>query len=108
MKAFDSMSHNSKWKALEICGIEQHCISLLRRLYPDQKATALTDKAGRPAIQFALQHCTPSGFEKRPGALAKEKGMGMCLGDNETDRLTNLRFADAVCDVFGATTKNDV
>ena len=37
--------------------------------------------------------------------------MGICLGDNESDCLTNLRFADDVllfCDVIGATTENDV
>ena len=43
MKAFDSMCHNSIWKALEICGIEQHYTSL-RRTTHRPKATVLTDK----------------------------------------------------------------
>ena len=36
-KAFDSTSHQSLWKALEKCGIESNYISLLRRLYAEQK-----------------------------------------------------------------------
>ena len=44
MKAFDSTSHRSLWNALEKCGIEPQYISLLRRLYAEQKATVLTDK----------------------------------------------------------------
>ena len=39
MKAFDSINHNSVWNALKTCGIEQEYISLLQRLYKDQKAT---------------------------------------------------------------------
>ena len=44
MKAFDSITHNFIWNALKTCGIEQECISLLKRLYKDQEATVLTDK----------------------------------------------------------------
>ena len=45
MKACDSISHQSLWKALAESGIESPYISLLRRLYADQKGTVLTDKA---------------------------------------------------------------
>ena len=105
MKAFDSISHNSIWKALGKCGIEKHYISLLKRLYTDQKAKVLTDQeesdffeifAGRPAFLFALLLCSSSGFENDPTRWQKKKGMGICFGDNESDCLTNLRFADDV------------
>ena len=43
-QAFDSMSHNSRWKPLEHCGIEPQYFSLLKRLYAEQKAAVLTDK----------------------------------------------------------------
>ena len=44
MKAFDSINHNSTWKAHNSCGIEQEYLSFLTRLYKDQKATVMTDK----------------------------------------------------------------
>ena len=44
MKAFDSTSHQSSWKALEKCGIASNHISLLKRLYAEQKGTVSTDK----------------------------------------------------------------
>ena len=104
MHAFDSTSHNSIWKALGTFGIEQHHISLLRRLYTDKKAKVLTDQesdffeifAGRPAFLFALLLCSSSGFENDLTRWQKKKGMGICFGDNESDCLTNLRFADDV------------
>ena len=44
MKAFDSISHKSPWKALDKGGIEPQYISLLRRLYAEQKGTVFTDR----------------------------------------------------------------
>ena len=44
MKAIESKSHQSPWKVLEKCGIESQYISLLKKLYADQKGTVLTDK----------------------------------------------------------------
>ena len=44
MKAFDSITHESIWNALKSCGIEHDYISLLKKLYRDQKATVLTDE----------------------------------------------------------------
>ena len=44
MKAFGSITHNSFWNAFKACGIEQEYVSLLKRLYKDQKATVMTDK----------------------------------------------------------------
>ena len=44
MMASGSIGHNSVWNTLKTCGIEQEYISLLKRLYKDQKTTVLTDK----------------------------------------------------------------
>ena len=44
MKAFDSISQQSLWKALEQCGIESHHINLLRRQFAEQKGTVSTNK----------------------------------------------------------------
>ena len=38
-KAFDSITHKSIWKALKSCGIEHDYISLLKKIYKDQKAS---------------------------------------------------------------------
>ena len=43
-KAFDSISHQFPWRALEKCGIDSQYISLLREAIHDQKGTVLTDK----------------------------------------------------------------
>ena len=42
-KAFDSIRHKSIWNALKSCGIE-HDYSFLKKLFRDQKASALTDE----------------------------------------------------------------
>ena len=88
MKAFDSISHQYLWKALEKCGIESHYISLLRRPYAEKKGTLSTDKEsdmfeikrgtkqGDPFFQITLQHGAPNGNETRCGRLAKIKRHG--------------------------------
>ena len=43
-KAFDSISHNSIWEALKSCNVEHEYISLLRKIYKDQKASVQTDE----------------------------------------------------------------
>ena len=75
MKTFDSMSHQSLWKALETCGIESHYINLLTRLFAEEKGTVSTDKEsdvfeierrtkqGDPLSSFTLQHGAPTGTE---------------------------------------------
>ena len=77
-KAFESITHKSIWKALKSCGIEDDYISLLKKIYRDQKAFVQTDgesnmfgikkgtKQGDPLSSFAFQH----------SALAKEKRNG--------------------------------
>ena len=44
MKAFDSITHKSIWNVLKFYGIESDYISLLEKLYRDQKATVMTDE----------------------------------------------------------------
>ena len=43
-KAFDSISHNSIWEALLSCNVDHGYVSLLRKLYKDQKASVQTDE----------------------------------------------------------------
>ena len=43
-KAVDSITHKSIWKALKSCGVEHHYISLLNKIYRDQKASVQTDE----------------------------------------------------------------
>ena len=47
----------SIWDALKTCGIEHEYISLLKRLYRNQKATVMTDKE---SDMFAIKKGTPS------------------------------------------------
>ena len=87
MKAFDSINHNSIWNAIKTCRIEKEYISLLKRLYKDQKATVLTDKE---SDMFEMKRKTKqgdplcsllfNGIERRPSTLAKEKRTGHMLG----------------------------
>ena len=42
-KAFDSITRKSIWKALNSCGINHEYISLLKKIYKDQKAYVQTD-----------------------------------------------------------------
>ena len=57
-KAFDSITHKSIWKALKSCGIEHDHISLLKKLYRDQKAPVLTDKESN---MFEIKKGTKQG-----------------------------------------------
>ena len=43
-KAFDSISHNSIWEALKSCNVDHEYVSLLRKIYKDQKASVQTDE----------------------------------------------------------------
>ena len=42
-KAFDSISHKSIWEALKSCHLDHEYVSLLRKIYRDQKASVQTD-----------------------------------------------------------------
>ena len=43
-KAFDSISHTSIWEALKSCNVDHEYVSLLRKMYRDQKASVPTDE----------------------------------------------------------------
>ena len=43
-KAFDSISDNSIWEALKSCNVDHEYVSLLRKIYKDQKASLQTDE----------------------------------------------------------------
>ena len=80
-KAFDSITHKSISKALKSCSISHEYISLLVKIYKDQKASVQTDvesnmfeikkgtKQGDPLSSFSSTELT----ERRHPALAKEK-----------------------------------
>ena len=108
--AFDSISHNSIWEALKSCNVDHGYVSLLRKIYKDQKASVQKDeksenfdirkgsKQGDPMsslpFNMVLQYCQ------------KKKGLGIYLSDQERDCLTNLRFADDV--MLFATSKEQI
>ena len=108
VKAFDSVSHDSIWKALETSGIEQHYTNLLRRLYTNQEATFMTGeeseifeikrrtKQGDPLPSLLINTVLQVALKDDLSRWQKKRNMGICLGDCETDCFTDLRFADDV------------
>ena len=104
VKAFNSITYDSIWKALETCGMEQHCINLVRRLYFNRKATVMTDEESelfevkRETKQGDLLSSLLINTEALKDDL-KEKSLGICLSDCET------RCA-LVCDVPRTATEN--
>ena len=103
MKAFDSISHKSLWKALEKCGIVPQW-----RQYGEQKGTVLTDKEsdvfeikigtkqGDPLSSLLFNTALQMALKDDVTRWQKTKGMGICLSDSESNCLTNLCFADDV------------
>ena len=108
MKAFDSVTHNSIWDALKSCGIEHEYINLLKRSYKNQIAAVMTDKEsdmfeikketkqGDPLSSLLFNTVLQVGLKDGLPRWQKKKGMGICLGDNDHDCITNLRFVDDV------------
>ena len=108
MKAFDSITHKSVWNALKSYGIEHDYISLLKKLYRDQKATVLTDEdsdlieikkgteQGDLLSSLLFNTVLQKALEDDIPRWQKKKGMGIYLSDNDHDCLTNMRFADDV------------
>ena len=66
-KAFDSITHKSIWKALESCGIKHDYISLLKKIYKNQKASVQTDA------------------DSNSSAGKEKKRMGIYLSDHQHD-----------------------
>ena len=107
-KAFDSISHNSIWEALKSCNVDHEYVSLLRRIYRDQKASVQTDeesnifdiqkgsKQGDPMSSLLFNTVPQYSLKEEIQCWQKKKGMGENLSDHDRDCLTNLRFADDV------------
>ena len=96
-KAFDSITHNSIWKALKSCGIKHDYISLLKKIYKDQKASVLTDvESIMFKIKKGTKHCDPlssllfntvlqNSLKHVIQRWRKKKGMGIYLSDHDHD-----------------------
>ena len=117
-KAFDSISHKSIWEALKSCNVDHEYVSLLRKIYRDQKASVQTDeesnifdiqkgsKQGDPMSSLLFNTVLQYSLKDEIQRWQKKKGMGIYLSDHDRDCLTNLRFADDV--MLFATSKEQI
>ena len=108
MKVFDSLTHIPIWNALKSCSIEHDYISLLRKLYRDQKTSVPTDdksnmfeikngtKQGDPQSSLLFNTVQQNSLKDDIQRWQKKKGMGIYLSNQDRDCLTNMRFADDV------------
>ena len=103
-KAFDSVSHEAIWRALQEQGVPPKCIDVLTRLYAKQTGQVVSDRTSRT---FKLERGTKQGDPMSPALFnavlesimrplqqawqKKRYGLNMCCR-----RLTNLRFADDI------------
>ena len=118
MKAFVSISHKSIWDALKSCNIDHGYISLLKKIYKNQKASVQTDeesnifdirkgtKQGDPLSSLLFNTVLQYSLKDEIQRWQKRKGMGIYLSDHDRDCLTNLRFADDV--LLFATSKEQI
>ena len=107
-KAFDSITHESIWDALKSCNIDHDYISLLKKIYRDQKASVQTaeesnifeirkgTKQGDPLSSLLFNAVLQYSLKDEIQRWQKRKGVGTYLSDHDHDCLTNLRFADDV------------
>ena len=107
-KTFDSISHKSLWEALKSCNVDHEYVSLLRKIYRDQKASVQTDeeseifdiqkgsKQGDPMSSLLFNTVLQYSLKDEIQRWQKKKGMGIYLSDHDRDCLTNLRFADVM------------
>ena len=117
-KAFDSISHKSIRKALKACDIKHHHISLLKKIYKDQKASVQTDeesnifeirkgtKQGDPLSSLLFNTVLQYSLKDDCQRWQMKKGMEIHLSDHDRDCLTNLKFADDV--MLFATSKEQI
>ena len=85
-KAFDTTRHDALWKALARFEVDTLYISLLKRLYADQKATVLTDneidvfeimrgtKQSDPLSSFLFNTVLQTALEDDLKKLARKNG----------------------------------
>ena len=117
-KAFDSISHKSIWEALKSCNVDHEYVSLLRKIYRDQKASVQTDeesnifdiqkgsKQGDPMSSLLFNTVLQYSLKDEIQRWQKKKGLGIYLSDHDRDCLTNLRFAHDV--MLFATSKEQI
>ena len=117
----DSISHNSIWETLVSCNIDHEYVSLLRKIYRDQKTSVQTDeekfsisKRGqvrRSDVQSAVHYDTAALIKGRNTTMSKEKSNGN-LREQPRTRLPHEREIcqrrDAVCTLQRTDTKYDV
>ena len=102
-KALDSITHKSICKALKSCGINHEYISLLKKIYKDQKASVLTDeesgvfeikkgaKQGDPLSSLLLNTVLQAAL-KDDLERWREKGMGISLASRTCDSPTTSYY----------------
>ena len=111
-KAFDSISQNYLWQALDEQNVPTAYVSVLRNLYTDQTAQVNTDvlsrkfgihrgtKQGDPLSSLLFNALLERVMSRTKNKFVEKKyGIQMGFGSAETadeTRLTNLRFADDV------------
>ena len=100
-KAVDSVTHKSIWKALKFCGIKHSNVSLLKKIYRDQKASVLTDeesnmfeikkgtKQGDPLSSLLFNTVLQNSLKDDIQRWQKKKGMGIYLSEHDHDCITN-------------------
>ena len=117
-KALDSISHNSIWEALKSCNVDHEYVSLLGKIYKDQKASVQTDEEskifdiqkgstqGDPMSSLLFSTVLQYSLKEVIQCWQKKKGMGIYPSNHDRDCLTNLRFADDVMPF--ATSKEEI
>ena len=96
------------WKALNSCGINHEYISLLKKIYKDQKASVQMDveinmfeigkgtKWGDLLSSLLFNTVLQNPLKEVAQRLQKKKGMEICVSDHDHDCLTNFGLADDV------------
>ena len=94
-KAFASISHKSIWDALKTCNIDHDYISLLKKIYRDQKAPVQTDeesnifdirkgtKQGDPLSSLLFNTVLQYLLKDEIQRWQKKEGMGIYLSDHD-------------------------
>ena len=107
-KAFDSISHNSIWKALLSCNVDHGYVCLLKKFtkirrhqYRQTKRVKFSiskkgSKQGDPMSSLLFNTVLQYALKNVIQRWQRKKVMGIYLSDQERDCLTNLRFADDV------------
>ena len=106
-KAFDTVSHQSLWKALRAHGVPEAYIDLIAHMYADQTACVKTDvrsktftisrgtKQGDP-LSSLLFNCLSEFVFNQFQTKWADRRYGIHLAVHEHGGLTDLRFADDV------------